>query len=124
MRNMMYVSNALRTYAEADPDGMFPEAGADWPARLLIANLITPTLLKCPSDKSQARCSYVYVPGHSLRSDPASVLLYEAAGVHGKGGCIWYVKKSEAYVEPPQYDRLINMTKPPDGSPPPRQEKP
>jgi hypothetical protein len=114
MDHMMYVSSALRAYAEADSDGMFPEAGADWPTRLLSANLITPSELKCPSDKSGARCSYIYVPGHRLKSDPASVLLYEVAGVHGKGGRIVYLNKSDEIVEPPGYDRLINMTKPPD----------
>jgi hypothetical protein len=113
--NMMHVGNALRMYAEADPDGMFPEAGADWTARLLNANLIGPRQLKCPSDKSAARCSYIYVPGHSLKSDPASVLLYEMAGVHGKGGRIAFVNKSCTYVESPEYDRLINTIKSPDG---------
>jgi hypothetical protein len=114
--NMMHVGNALRMYAEADPDGMFPEAGADWTARLLNANLIGPRQLKCPSDKSAARCSYIYVPGHSLTSDSASVLLYEMAGVHGKGGRIAFVNKRSTYLESPEYDRLINTINSSNGS--------
>jgi len=112
--NMRAIGQALYSYAQED--GMFPEAGANWTARLLNSGDISPKHLICPSStKVEGECSYVYVPGYGVNSNPRQVLIYEPLGNHnGEGGNILYVDGSVRFVKQPAYLQTINAIKPPD----------
>jgi prepilin-type processing-associated H-X9-DG protein len=126
MANMRGIGQALTTYA-AQNGGAFPEAGADWTARLLDAGLTAPAMLKCPCDKSSATCSYIYIPGGTVGppNSPLCLLLYDRPGNHGsEGGNMLFMDGHVLFDKSPDYGERINANKPPQDTSPAQQEKP
>ncbi|MBN2562994.1 MAG: DUF4190 domain-containing protein [Phycisphaerae bacterium] len=114
--NMRGIGQALYIYANNDPDGMFPEEGANWQARLVSAALVTPTQFSCPSDTRASISSYYYVPGYGMKSDPAQIILYEDPSIHGgEGGNVLYQDGHVAFEKSPTFDELIDSITLPDG---------
>ena len=113
--NMRGIGQALYIYAQ--DDGMFPEKGADWQARLVNACTAAPKQFLCPSDTGGSGSSYYYVPGYGDNSDPAQIILYEDPTIHGgRGGNILYQDGHVAFVKSPQYEKEINAITLPDGT--------
>jgi prepilin-type processing-associated H-X9-DG protein len=114
--NMRGIGQALLIYAQ--DDGMFPEKGADWQARLVNAGIVMPTQFLCPSDTRVSGSLFYYVPGYGDDSDPAQIILYEDPTIHGgEGGNILYQDGHVAFVKSPQYEKEINAITLPDGTP-------
>jgi prepilin-type processing-associated H-X9-DG protein len=113
--NMVGIGSALHIYAQ--DDGMFPEAGADWQARLTSAGNATPMQFTCPSSTGlPGKSSYVYVPGYGTGSDPSQIILYEPIENHnGEGGNILYVDGHVSFVKSPAYEKAIGAVKPGSG---------
>jgi hypothetical protein len=114
MANMRGIGQALYIYAQ--DGGMFPEAGADWQKRLLDANISTPKHFICPSSSNvEGECSYIYVPGYGVNSDPTQIILYEPPENHkGEGGNILYQVGHVKFVASPEYEAAIGAIKTPD----------
>jgi prepilin-type processing-associated H-X9-DG protein len=116
MANMRGIGQAMSEYA-ARNQGAFPEAGADWQSRLLSAELIAPWQLKCPSDKSEATCSYIYIPGQAIGTANTMSLpmLYDRPDNHGKeGGNVLYTDGHVLFEKSPRFEEIIGENKPPD----------
>jgi len=115
--NMTVIGQALHEYAQNEPNGAFPEAGADWQARLLARGFVTRDQLRCVLfTQPTAKRPYVYVPGYGMDSEPTQIIVYEPISYHGGGGNILYVDGSVQFVESPQYEREIAAIKLPDGT--------
>lgn len=112
------IYQAMCAYAEQNR-GAFPEAGADWKARLLADDALSPKTFVCPSTRDvPGGCSYVYVPGYGCKSDPNQIVLYERPeNHHGDGGNVLYKDGRAVFWKSPQYQELIKAIRLPDGSP-------
>ena len=87
--NLGGIGQSLYIYAQ--DDGMFPEADADWQARLLNDGYLTIRQFTCPSDMGMTGASYHYVPGYGTSSDPRQIIAYDDPSIHqGEGGNILY----------------------------------
>lgn len=110
------IGQALYIYAQDEPDGLFPERGCDWVARLSTNTL--PRQFICPSDYQTARSSYYYVPGYGTKSDPRQIILYERLDIHsGEGGNILYQDSHVSFVKSPEFEEAIDAITLPDGTP-------
>jgi len=117
--NMKGIGQALYIYAQDEPKGMFPEAGADWMGRLINAGNTTPKQFVCPSTADTlGDCSYIYVPGYGVNGDPKQIIVYEPIENHGgEGGNILYLDGHVQFVKSPQYEQAIAAIKLPGGKP-------
>jgi len=108
---MHAIGKALFIYAQSDPGGKFPEAGADLPSRLSKSGDVTPGDFLCPSTNGEpGTCSYMWIPGYDPgpRRDPNQIILYELIENHGgEGGNILYADGHVVFMKAPHYEREI-----------------
>jgi hypothetical protein len=126
--NLRGIGQAMYIYAQDEPEGRFPEAGADWMGRLINAGYTTPKQYVCPSTADTlGDCSYIYVPGYSVNCDPRQIIVYEPVENHGgEGGNILHQDGQVSFVKSPQYEQEIAAIKLPGGKawkPPEKKEK-
>lgn len=114
--NLRGIGQALQIYGKGEPNGMFPEAGANWQQRLLSAGTVSVKMFDCPSNVPGAQ-TYYYVPGFSTKKDSNQIIAYEDKAIHkGEGGNILYQDGHVAFVKSPQYEAEISSIKLPDGT--------
>ena len=62
-----------------------------------------------PRDPSPGRCSYVYISGQTLKSNPRNVLAHEP-DYDGEGGNVLFVNGHVEWIKPPRYRQVIDET--------------
>lgn len=91
-------------YAMDEPDEKFP----DDIAKVVLANNVLPKQCSCPATLKPGM-SYYYVPGHSTKSAPNSVLMYEGPQNHKVPGAnVLFADGHVEFVSSKRLQELIN----------------
>ncbi|MCG8407299.1 MAG: DUF4190 domain-containing protein [Phycisphaerales bacterium] len=112
MANLQIIGSSLQIYASSDGNKAFP----DDINKLIASGEIAAQQLVCPSDNLRQN-SYYYVPGYTLESDHAQILMYEDPAIHSGGGHILYVDGQVHFVNSPKFQEQIDAVTLPDGTP-------
>ena len=63
-----------------------------------------------PDRASPGDCSYVYIAGQTMKSNPKNVLAYEP-DFDGEGGSVLFVDGHGEWIKPPRYQQVIDETR-------------
>jgi prepilin-type processing-associated H-X9-DG protein len=107
--NMRGIGSAM--YIHAEDHNTF---GSEFETHIKENNAI-PEMFVCPSTDCEAGnlyCSYEYIAGQSLNSEPTNVLVYEKRDNHREGGNVLFVDGHVAFIKPyNEVERLVEETK-------------
>ncbi|MFH0981935.1 MAG: H-X9-DG-CTERM domain-containing protein [Planctomycetota bacterium] len=106
--NLQGIGTACHVYAFDHQEKFPPDLET-----LVAEGSVTHKMLVSPRDGRDpppGNCSYVYLAGQTLKSDPRNVLAYEP-DFEGEGGNVLFVDGHVEWIKPPRFQQMIDETR-------------